>query len=146
MKINFTEIDMNLPEGFDGCERCGDPDAFGVQRAVVAFAHNHDSTEKTVIICCTPHLACVIAEALSNSDGGEFLQGSAQDSIGESDLLAVWEGQIVNVTYPSTPDRAEEYDVEYRGTFRPLTDDEWAAVRAGRTAWPKEIGPEGGDE
>ncbi len=132
------KIDLDgwvAPEGFDGCERCGDENAFGVQRAVVAFAHNHDSTEKAVIVACTKHLACDIAEHLSNTDGGEFLEGSADDSIGEGDMLAVWEGQIVNVTYPSTPDRPEEYDVEYRGAFRPLTDVEWAAVRASRSVW-----------
>ena len=48
----------------------------------------------------------------------------------------VWEGHVVGVVHPSTPDRPEEYDVEYRGEWRPLTDAEWEAVTEQRTPWP----------
>lgn len=45
--------------------------------------------------------------------------------------LCVWEGGVQYITYRSTPDNPTEYDVEYPGTFRDLTPDEWDALRAG---------------
>lgn len=40
----------------------------------------------------------------------------------------IWEGYIEDIVYPSTPDSATEYDVEYNGEYRKPTKDEWAAI------------------
>lgn len=60
--------------------------------------------------------------------------GRALGDIGLDDApegISIWEGKIKT----SGPDHDGEYDAWLDGTFREPTDDEWAAIRAGRCPW-----------
>ena len=50
----------------------------------------------------------------------------------------MWEGQIVGITYPSSPNGPEEYDVEYQGKWRKPHDYEWALIQRGESPVPLE--------
>jgi hypothetical protein len=49
--------------------------------------------------------------------------------------ISVWEGRWEGSVTPSSPNGPAEYDSWPNGEFRPLTEDEWSAVRAGRCPW-----------
>ena len=49
--------------------------------------------------------------------------------------VSVWEGTYV--WCPGTWECPQDGDWEPRGTFRPLTDEEWARIRAGSEPWTK---------
>lgn len=49
----------------------------------------------------------------------------------------VWVGRIVGVEHPATSNGPAEWDTEMVDEeMRPPTDDEWAAIREGRSPWP----------
>lgn len=93
------------------------------QVAVIAFGSETEGLS-TAILWCTPALRDDMGEGGVSPDDC-FLADKGPG-------VFVWEGRIVGITYPSTPDGPEEYDVEYRGTLRDLTDAEWACLRAGK--------------
>ncbi len=92
------------------------------QRAVMAFSG--DQGLSTAILWCTEELR---ADLKNN--------GCTPDDCFPPDKgpgVFLWEGHIVGLEYPSTPNGPAEYDVEYRGELRDLTDAEWACLRAGQ--------------
>ena len=50
----------------------------------------------------------------------------------------VWEGYIVGIVHPSTPNGPEEYDVEYRGEWRKPSKKEWASISENRNPFIEE--------
>lgn len=74
------------------------------------------------------------------SDGAaiEYSQenGCALDDNGLDDApdgLSIWEGR--GHSWETNTDMGHEYDFELRGTFRDLTDREWALLRETGTPW-----------
>lgn len=100
----------------------GPADPMPQQVAVIAFSG--DQGLSTAILWCSPELR---ADLKNN--------GCSPDDCFPPDKgpgVYVWEGAIVGIEYPSTPNGPAEYDVEYRGELRDLTDLEWACLRAGQ--------------
>jgi hypothetical protein len=92
------------------------------QKAIVAFSR---VTTSVSILWCTPELKLDIEQG-GMDDCDVFEHGAGSPDHG----VWVWEGTIRGITYPSTPDRAEEYDVEYPGTWRPLTSTDWSFLQS----------------
>jgi len=91
--------------------------------AVIAFSSETEGLG-TAILWCTPALRGDLKE-----------NGCDPDDCFSTDRgpgIFIWEGHIVGIEYPSTPDHSTEYDAEYQGTLRDLTDAEWACLRAGK--------------
>lgn len=103
------------------------PNAYGPQKALVAA-----STVSTgrVVVACTCGVYLDMHEAgvdAGDSWGDDFKDGE----------VTVWEGRIAYSVTPSSPNGPEEFDgPDYEGDFRPPTDEEWSAIRAGRNPWP----------
>lgn len=91
------------------------------QKAIVAFG---SVTTSVSIFWCTPELKLDIEQAMLD-DSDVFEHGAENPDHG----IWVWEGTIKGTTYPSTPDRAEEYDVEYPGTWRAPNLEEWEYIK-----------------
>ena len=126
MKLN---LDGLRPEpGNPACRRCGDPNPYGPQKAVVAFGCVGRGRRggNATVMHATPHLICDFAEG--GIDAGD-VWGSATNE--PDNGIWVWEGRIVYTTTPSTPNGPEEHDVDYEGTWREPTEDEWADIKAG---------------
>lgn len=49
--------------------------------------------------------------------------------------LWVCEGVVIGVRHPATLNRLEECDLVFYGVKRPLTEDEWAAVKNYENPW-----------
>ncbi len=47
--------------------------------------------------------------------------------------ISMWEGKMVGGTY--CPASGDYDDVDLKGSFRALTDDEWTAIREARCPW-----------
>ena len=95
-----------------------------IQRAIVAFS-NHGV--QAVLVVSTPALRCDLAEA--GIDAGDVWEVKKRPDHG----LWVWTGKIVVFCYGGTPDSGEDWDVEYRGEWTPLTDEDWGLLRDGGT-------------
>jgi hypothetical protein len=97
-------------------------------KAVIAFGGEEGLD--TAILWCSPDLLSDLKE-----------NGCRPDDCFESAKpgVFIWEGHIHGITYPSTPNGPEEYDVEYRGTLRDLTDAEWASLREGKNPLHDEL-------
>ena len=99
-----------------------------IQKAVVAFS---SLTTNVAILWCTPFLADDIENAMLGCED-VFPHG---DDNNPNQGIWIWEGKIIGIIYPSTPDTAQEYDVEYRGEWRPPTEEEWTAIRKNQSPW-----------
>lgn len=105
----------------------------GPLKAIIAFSHEEEGLS-TAILWCSKE----IRDDLQNN-------GCVPDDCFLADKgpgVFIWEGHIVSIEYPSTPNGPAEYDVEYQGTLRDLTDKEWACLRAGTS--PLAAVPDGG--
>jgi len=93
-----------------------------LQTAIVAFSA---VTTEVAILAASPWIIREIVEGmLGANDVFEHGQGDNPDH-----GIWAWEGYIRGVTYPSSPNGPEEYDVEFDGKWRELTDDEWSKLR-----------------
>ena len=101
----------------------GDHNNGEILKAVIAFSSGADGIG-TAILWCSEQLRDDMRGAGVDPDDCFMTNRGAG--------VFVWEGKIVSYTYPSTPDSAEDYDVEYKGTLRDLTDAEWALLREGK--------------
>jgi hypothetical protein len=100
----------------DACPNCG-MSHHAPQKALVAFS-DHLKGE-AAILEATAALACDLHEG-----------GLHADDVWDTDEgggLMIWEGVI-----QYCGDHYEGYDVDYVGKFRPLNDDEWDLLRAGK--------------
>lgn len=94
----------------------------GPLQAVIAFSHSVNGMS-TAILWCSKELRDDLKES-----------GCQPDDCFQSDKgpgVFVWDGRIHIFKSPATPDGPEEYDAEYQGTLRDLTDKEWLCLRAG---------------
>jgi len=106
---------------FDQAPECSDDSPCEPLQAVIAFSGGQG--RGTAIIWGSEELLDDLRENGCDPDDC-FLPDKGAG-------IFVWEGFIHSIIYPSTPNGPEEYDVEYRGTLRELTDQEWACLRAG---------------
>ena len=105
----FAELDPKCPPN----PRLGD------LKAIIAFSHETLGLS-TAILWCSPELRDDLKE--SGCDPHDCFLADKGPGI------YVWEGHIHQTHDP----HSGEYDVEYQGTLRDLTDTEWACLRAGR--------------
>lgn len=91
------------------------------QVAFIVFSSTNPDTQ--AVLWCTKSLADEFRD--SRSDNLLAYDTSLPDDV-EAEGVWVWEGGIFGITYPSTPNGPEEYDVVYRGVFRRPTSEEWA--------------------
>ncbi len=92
-------------------------------KAVVA---SDDMGRGVVLWTAGPHVAsCIETEGPRLDDLG--LDADAPEGI------SVWEGTI-RTTHIHTPD-CNEWESHLVGTFRAPTDEEWTAIRAGKSPW-----------
>jgi hypothetical protein len=103
-----------------------------IQHAVVAFS---GCINEACILFATPALENELKEA---AIGARDIWDSDK---GAGEVL-IWEGRIVSIVYPNTPNGPEEYDVDYQGIFRKPTDEEWECIRQGKTPFPREPDPD----
>lgn len=96
-----------------------------LQTAIVAFC---SVTTDVVILAASPDLIREIVEGMIGAgDVFEHGQGDNPDH-----GIWAWEGRIQEVRHLATPDHPEEYDMEFKGKWRELTDDEWSKLRQGQ--------------
>jgi len=117
-----------------GCEACEaiESEQHGPQKVLVAFGSLRNAT--AIVLEATPGVRNDFEEA--GIDAGDVWDCSRLN-IGEGSIM-VWEGRIVYTTTPSSPNGPSEFDVDYVGDFRNLTDAEWDALKSGRDLWPIE--------
>lgn len=120
-KIDLDSV--RLPEGDPRCPNCK-ADHYAPQKAAVAFSSIHNAA---VVIAGTRALICDFKEA--GIDAGDVWEAE-RDGAPEYGI-EIWEGRIVYTTTPSTPNGPEEFDVDYEGTWRRPTPEEWAAIHVG---------------
>jgi hypothetical protein len=102
------------------CLRCNG--SLGVQKAIIAFSSIRNSS---VVVASTRHIRCDLMEACI--DAGDIFDLNMETG------LRVWEGRILYSSTPNSPNGPEEFDVDYVGKFRQLTDDEFDLIRSGIT-------------
>lgn len=79
----------------------------------------------------------------SLDDVGKALDDNGLDDA--PDGLSIWEGRYVTTQHNSI-DYGIDYDAELIGTFRDLTEREWALLRETGTPWEFEPVPTGGED
>jgi len=104
------------------------------QKAVVAFS---EMITDVAILWSTPDLRTEITESMLRSEDF-FEHGAGSPTLNPDQGIWVWEGEIVGIVYPSTPDSAEEYDVEFRGGWRRPTTKEWGALVGNQNPFEEE--------
>jgi len=94
----------------------------GSQQAVVAVSRTSD---QAVVLSAT----CGVRHDMEES-GLDATDVWAD--LPEPGHVEVWEGRIVVSGHTASPAGPAEYDLDYRGTWRPLTSDEREAVASGK--------------
>ena len=99
-------------------------------RALIAYS---DDAEVSVVLEYVGH---TIGEEIENlgsrhsEDLGLNVPENQKDPPLPTSGLCIWEGEFVSKPVPS-PEAGYDYDIEARGSFRPLTDEEWEKVKRG---------------
>ena len=105
------------------CLKCNQSD--GPQWALVAFGRRPGTA---TVLDCSEHLLCDMSDAGIDAGDVWCREVTSQTYRG----IWRWDGRIVYTTTPDSPNGPAEYDVEYLGRWRPVTDDELDALRGWR--------------
>ena len=109
-----------LPDRDDEDARCQcGGDHYGPQWAIVAIG-----LMGAAVVACSPALACDMREAGIDADD---MWGFDESDKG---TVLAWDGKIV-VSAWDGPD-GRDFDVDYEGTFRRLTEIEISSITSGR--------------
>jgi hypothetical protein len=97
-----------------------------------------DPADRALVACDGDGHGCVLQYVgaglqymLEEGAGRELVDLGFDDA---PDGISVWEGRLA--TSEMWTDCGREYDCELVGTFRELTDDEWASLRRNECPWP----------
>jgi hypothetical protein len=99
-------------------------------RALIAYS---DDAEVSIVL---EYVGDTLEEEIENLDSRQTCDLGLNVPEGQEDPplptsgLCIWEGEFVSKSVTS-PETGYDYDTEARGSFRPLTDEEWEKVKRG---------------
>lgn len=128
--IDFNKQQMTAPTKikFDfKFNQKDNPDPRNWDKPSMAVVASDGCGNGCVLFYVGPHI-----EEEINAVGRQLSDLSLDDC---PDGIWIWEGIYRGITYPSTPDHAEEYDTEIDGKFREPNLVEWNVIRNNLCPW-----------